>query len=80
MFREEKVAVFFEMTIIFRLREEYKFYQEMQTLHWKTRLVPFLIMMISAGISGLLPIHSSQDPSHKYITVVFFFWFLLQLH
>lgn len=71
------VPLFFEITVMFRLREEYKYQKEMQTLQLQTRLVPFFIIMISAGVTGFALFHSSQLPSHKYVT---FSWLLLQLH
>lgn len=71
LFRKKKMfALVFEITIMFRLREEYKYHIEMQTLQLQSRLVPFLIIMISAGVSGSAPNHSSQLPSHKYITAL----------
>lgn len=42
----------------------------MQTFQLQSRLVPFLIIMISAGVAGSASIHSSQLPSHKYITAL----------
>jgi len=42
----------------------------MQTLQQHSSLGPFLIIMISAGVTGSAPINSSQLPSHKYNTAL----------
>lgn len=71
VFREEKkkVFLFLENAIISRLQEEYK-YHKGKDFGCRAGWYLFLIIMVSAGVAGSAPIHSSKLPSHKYITAL----------
>lgn len=67
--KKKGCLIFLENAIIFWLREEYKYHKD-KDFSCRAGCYLFLIIMVSAGVAGSAPIHSSKLPSHKYITAL----------